>query len=892
MKTPRLPLAYLLLTLLGAAHAQFDHPKLNELVSAGFLNYVELYQAGGGSLDDHFLVVYSGSTSQPSAVLELGGPIPCDGFYVIGSAPSGADLNANFLLPTTTSGVALFKDPTGTLSSASFQTSVASPPASATLLDAAVYKISGGTEAPALIDALTPGAPHLVLSVTTFQGQGRDVNGGFPFDIGAYESQTQSPGEPNPGANLLRINEIDARTEDSNREFVELYKPGGGGDSLNNRFLVFYDGSDGEAYRVIDLDGLTVPCDGFFVVGDADVPDIDFVTNSTLTIQDGPDAVALYRDTTGALAGSQFIGTPASTPPAGALLLDAVVYGTGDGDAQVLLDALTPGQPQADESASGGDLTDSNQRYPDGGKAFDTSAMRALPATPGAPNAFGISTHVRLNEVAARDDDREFIELRGTPGTQLADYWVAEYDGSQDGTLIKVHFVANGTIGADGAFVRGDVGVLGLDTSFANPGDNLRDANTALVLWYDVTGALVAADFNGTSADAPPIGLQRVDAVLWTDDVAGESAAMLDTLAPGQSYVPHLYDTIQRSFEQVLASEQSSWSGNSPRNPGRVDPHTLRINEVDASGATAAAEFVELYDSKGLSLDDYVLVIADGTTGVASEVIALSGAPPANGYLVVGGTDVPERDVTLSSVDAIADTGSLVLLFHDLSGLEDLAMFHAADYRNDFPGGSFGGVVLIDAWAVRVGAPAAPDVTQVVLDEFTGAPPASFDSLDEDEYGLGLVTEFSLQRRPNGGPHLDSGLTSVDAASPGAKNVANFTDLGHALAGAGGAPLLRVAGSLEVDATTLFLLENAGSATSTNLVVGFSLANAPLKGGVLVPTPSFLLTGLPLFAGELPIVTPWPPELVGFPFSIYMQHWIADATGPQGFIASNGIRVN
>lgn len=120
--------------------------------------------------------------------------------------------------------------------------------------------------------------------------------------------------------------------------------------------------------------------------------------------------------------------------------------------------------------------------------------------------------------------------------------------------------------------------------------------------------------------------------------------------------------------------------------------------------------------------------------------------------------------------------------------------------------------------------------------------------------------------------------------------VSLWDDLGEGLAGTYGVPTLAGSGWLtaglpvSIDATDL--LENASAA----LVAGFGQLGAPFKGGLMVPTIDLLITGLPTGAlGELSLVAPWPP---GIPsgFSIYMQVWLPDPAGPQGFAATNAVK--
>ncbi|MFT7463853.1 MAG: hypothetical protein ACI9EF_002201 [Pseudohongiellaceae bacterium] len=198
------------------------------------------------------------------------------------------------------------------------------------------------------------------------------------------------------GGSALVINEVDAdQVSTDAAEFIELYSPGGAL-ALDDHFIVLYNGgSAGDAeYNIFDLDTQAVPSDGFFVVGPSSltVPNTDYSPsnfNDTNAVQNGADGVALWFDTTGLLVEADFDGTSPGTPPAGAVLVDALVYGTGDADDVALIAALTPGQPQIDEGANGNKDIESNSRFPDGGAALDTSTYVAQAPTPGATNGSG-----------------------------------------------------------------------------------------------------------------------------------------------------------------------------------------------------------------------------------------------------------------------------------------------------------------------------------------------------------------------------------------------------------------------------------------------------------------------------------------------------------------------
>jgi hypothetical protein len=116
-----------------------------------------------------------------------------------------------------------------------------------------------------------------------------------------------------------------------------------------------------------------------------------------------------------------------------------------------------------------------------------------------------------------------------------------------------------------------------------------------------------------------------------------------------------------------------------------------------------------------------------------------------------------------------------------------------------------------------------------------------------------------------------------------------WVDLGHSLAGTHGFPMLDGAGDRVANSSTTLSLSNALENTTASLVIGLSEANVPFKGGVLVPAPALIVSGLPTSSsGTLVLSAPWPP---GIPSSttIDFQFWMPDPAGPQGFAASNAV---
>lgn len=198
-------------------------------------------------------------------------------------------------------------------------------------------------------------------------------------------------------APVIFINELDCdQTGTDANEFIELFSPCGGV-SLDDCYLVLYNGAfaapaDAE-YATISLDGLTIPADGYFVIGQATVPNVDFTPTlftGLSVLQNGQDAAGIWWDSTGALTDLSFDNTtgPGGTapPPAGAILLDAVCYDTADADDAAMIASLTPGQPQIDEDANLMGTTQSIQRFPDGGTPLVTSTYVTTTPTPGVSN--------------------------------------------------------------------------------------------------------------------------------------------------------------------------------------------------------------------------------------------------------------------------------------------------------------------------------------------------------------------------------------------------------------------------------------------------------------------------------------------------------------------------
>ena len=175
----------------------------------------------------------------------------------------------------------------------------------------------------------------------------------------------------------LVINEFDTNQPGTDAaEFIELY--GDPNMDLTGFSVVLFNGFGDASYLTFDLTGLSTDADGFFVIGSSGVPNVDFVINETAWLQPGPDAIALYE--------SEGVAFPNGTAPTQEDLMDALVYGTNSPADGELLGALTPGQPQLNEAASGYSDFLAVARGPDGGTPLDVSTFLTQVPTPGASN--------------------------------------------------------------------------------------------------------------------------------------------------------------------------------------------------------------------------------------------------------------------------------------------------------------------------------------------------------------------------------------------------------------------------------------------------------------------------------------------------------------------------
>jgi hypothetical protein len=120
-----------------------------------------------------------------------------------------------------------------------------------------------------------------------------------------------------------------------------------------------------------------------------------------------------------------------------------------------------------------------------------------------------------------------------------------------------------------------------------------------------------------------------------------------------------------------------------------------------------------------------------------------------------------------------------------------------------------------------------------------------------------------------------------------------WADLGQALAGTHGDPLIVGAGPLEPGTTFTVTASNVLAQTSAFVMVGATAINAPFLGGTFVPNPAVVLPALTVGVAGSPSTFTLGPITVpaGTPAggNIYFQTWIVDPVAPYGVAASNAI---
>uniref|UniRef100_A0A8C6T1H7 Si:ch211-183d21.1 n=1 Tax=Neogobius melanostomus TaxID=47308 RepID=A0A8C6T1H7_9GOBI len=328
-------------------------------------------------------------------------------------------------------------------------------------LDAFVFAGPGNRPSSNLTETLIPGRQPYQLSNSLREGGfylSRCGVATWARDPGVFWEAPQTPGQPNqcPWPKIcpynsgeclnidFLINELNTDTPGAaeDGEYIELWHPSGRRVSLQGIWILLFSAHNNKPYREISLSGHFTTSKGYFLLGSDRLVPAPSLRLPPNTIQNGPDAVALYRSPFG--------------------LLDAVVYRQrgSDMEAQELSKALTPGQLPLleDPEVLLGDEALSRCR---GLYAFDLSVApptplreNSCPRPPPPPEGVVIS-EVSSGHWTNHSLQRGFVELQGPPMTSLLGLVLSVFDHERSGTVIALPLT--GFIDQQGFYIIGNV---------------------------------------------------------------------------------------------------------------------------------------------------------------------------------------------------------------------------------------------------------------------------------------------------------------------------------------------------------------------------------------------------------------------------------------------------
>ena len=509
---------------------------LNEIVvstTGTDFEFVEIVGEAGASLDGIALIQIDGDGDVRSVLDFSGKSIGDNGFFLAASAQAeqsfgvtGNQQFANNTFTNTSSTYLLVEgfdgDATGDLDTNDDG-----------VLD--IKDFTGVLDAVALIDDDTPltyedatviGPDGSFLA----PGAAREPDGTGDWVMkGFFSTEDYSPtaGTESVEASLV-INEIDAdQTSTDSAEFIELFDGGVGNVSLDGYFVVLFNGSSDTAYDTISLEGHSTDDNGYFVIGSSNVTNVDLVEFTTNGLQNGADAVALYKAET------------APTAPTTTGLVDAIVYDTNDSDDSGLLTGLGL-TTQYNEAENGDSTGESLSRIPNGTGAFEAKAP-----TPGESNdgSGGGGNPGELSLISAIQGTGSASAMVGQTVTVRAivvgDFQTGDADTSRD---LRGFFLQEEAADSDDNAATSE-GIFVFDSSFGtdvNVGD-LVEVTGTVSEFQDQTQISASSISVVTSSAVSDINTMAQDVSL-----AGISDVILDG---NDRYVPDL-----EAYEGMLLS--------------------------------------------------------------------------------------------------------------------------------------------------------------------------------------------------------------------------------------------------------------------------------------------------------------------------------------------------
>ncbi|XP_033624936.1 uncharacterized protein LOC117288251 isoform X2 [Asterias rubens] len=667
---------------------------INEINLIPSEQFIELWDLGAGftTLDDFVVVLFGEDDTSVWRIPLTGFTTDSMGYFIMGVNsvfPRAQFVFADGFMRYAVGAVAVYR--------ASLVDSIIEGQSASSqgLLDAIVYSNLDNPSSE-LTNVLTPTFP--AVDSRLLQTSGFSLSRCLSVKRRAPRSfvpQPQSPKDFNTCpvySNDVIINEINVQHpgQSAEEEFIELYDGGVGFTRLRFLSLVLFNGNyEDRSYLTVDLHGKHTDRSGYLVIASrhfSGVSNVAITTSRDGFLQDGPDAVALYRAPVGAF--------PHGTVASSRSLVDAIIYSTEDKEHISLVEKIMPGGYVVveDSNHATGDETISRCKG-DQRLSPDVYSM-GLP-TPGQVNnctqQSGVSkTGVLINEVnvAASNGGGEFIELSSLARgfISLNGFVLVFYNGdNQDRSYLELDLTGYMT-NQNGFFVVGTSSVSPTPHILL-PDNFLQHGPDAIALYY-TTARLFPRGTIATSMDL-------VDVLIYGQDMGDNT--LLQKLAPYQTPAVEdpEYSEEDESLSRCLSNHMVSLSAFtvSQPTPGRANLCSMTpvvINEVKLDGDQVG--LIELYDGgRGSTpLDSLSIVLYDyGEDGpTAYSVQSLAGhSTNMNGYFVYGKPST-EWQVDLEISPSIANfphnTGSnAVVLYKDkgtASSMDDDELVDAMVY--------------------------------------------------------------------------------------------------------------------------------------------------------------------------------------------------------------------
>ncbi|KAL2078254.1 hypothetical protein ACEWY4_025939 [Coilia grayii] len=502
----------------------------------------------------------------------------------------------------------------------------------------------------------------------------------------------------------LMISEVNSdNPKFDTHEFVELFHSSGARTSLHGYTLVLYNGNGNQAYRIIDLSGHTTDDRGFFLIGSMELNPRPSVLLPPNSIQNGPDAVALYGPDAGTFEVGEHVRAHG--------LVDALVYATRrGGDVEELASILTPRWPPFLEDPSLFEEDESIQR------CLETEhhwAFHVAPPTPGRANEC-----VPPSPTLARIEE---LRLGGLVTSRHVELSIA----TEMGAMALLAF-------------DGQTGQVRRTADIAGSGQSSRLLSVLIDTSGTGSSSGAVALYEGKVEDVLARSLmQPVDAFVFTEDPESLNATLLESLTPGRQ--PY---TLTYGWEDGLSLSRcgvADWSRDSGTfmeavsTPSvanlcpwpKICPHDIvfpdgtpaptvqpwlgadfLLNELnsDSPGAAENTEFIEIWHPSGTrtSLEDVWLLLINGQTGRPYREISLSGYfTDADGYFLIGSNGLQPQPNVVLPPNIVQNGPDAVALYRSKEppsaqeGVPTLGLLDAVVYRA--PGNDKSAQVLTEA---------------------------------------------------------------------------------------------------------------------------------------------------------------------------------------------------